>query len=491
MAIIYRAKCNVKSKDEKTPVYVGQTKNELEQRIEQHKQKVASNISTPFYNALRNYGFESFVWDILCWCKDEEVEQKEQFFIDSFACDPYTEILNVSGSRKNKSNEILKNINNKLVIESEKLGELSLREAGRLKPVVNLLTKKVHSSLQIAAKIDEVSVDQIRNSSKTGKMLPGGVRYAFISLDNKPILTPGHSQEIFIGKNAKKVKDLVSGKIYDSVVDAAQKCNLSSSVVDGGARGEYAIVKDRYVFCFLDNQGQEKRLARHDDALQKLELKKGFNYCAWGVDNLEREGLQKFKTLDEMCQKLGLKSKSHVKSVLDGVRSHVEKWRIARWDQKSEQPVLTEKHFDKPSKVSRSVICLNDEGRKFPSVAEAGKFYGVDAQGVAKCCNGRAKSVYRLNDGLKKKERLLFAYSDDQGQPKLTPTHHLSATTLAARGDQRILLTNEDKIKKLGRDRFNSLSEFCRVTKVPRKRAAKHLQDKSVYMFGFDFVTLD
>ena len=60
MSIIYRAINKFNNK-----IYIGQTTKTLEERKIAHRAKVRFGSEYHFHNAIRKYGFESFIWDIL------------------------------------------------------------------------------------------------------------------------------------------------------------------------------------------------------------------------------------------------------------------------------------------------------------------------------------------------------------------------------------------------------------------------------------------
>ena len=160
--------------------------------------------------------------------------------------------------------------------------------SGQLKPVINLRTQKIYSSLNEAEKKEHESKSTIRNLCNTGKKLSDGTQYAFLDIDDNPILTPEHGLDRYIGKNARKVKELISGIVYNNSSEVADKYNLSSSSVGGFASGKYSIAKSQYVFCYLDEHGNEIRTKRHEDALRKINKKEQINYVAWPVDLFKR-----------------------------------------------------------------------------------------------------------------------------------------------------------------------------------------------------------
>ena len=69
-------------------VYIGQTIKPLSHRISEHKCKATyANSHTKFNNAIKKYGLESFVWEVIEesdeWTQDE-LNTKEQYYIELY-----------------------------------------------------------------------------------------------------------------------------------------------------------------------------------------------------------------------------------------------------------------------------------------------------------------------------------------------------------------------------------------------------------------------
>ena len=78
--IIYKATNKVNGK-----CYIGQTRHSLEYRKRIHLQKAKQGIDTHFYQAIRKYGADSFVWDIICTAKDKTtLNELETFYITKY-----------------------------------------------------------------------------------------------------------------------------------------------------------------------------------------------------------------------------------------------------------------------------------------------------------------------------------------------------------------------------------------------------------------------
>lgn len=81
--LIYKA-----TNTQNNKVYIGQTIKPLSHRISEHKCRAADSDShTKFYNAIKKYGWESFVWEVIeesdKWTQDE-LNSKEQYYIQLY-----------------------------------------------------------------------------------------------------------------------------------------------------------------------------------------------------------------------------------------------------------------------------------------------------------------------------------------------------------------------------------------------------------------------
>ena len=307
-------------------------------------------------------------------------------------------------------------------------------------------------------------------------MLNDGTRYAYLDLNDEPITTEGHSTNIYIGKrvDSKKVKNLINGKVYESIKEVSEEYKLSSSSIEGNVNGKYMTLKNKWVFCYLDNEGNEILTENHHKGLSIVKNIDSVKYVAWYIDDTEMKDLYYFKTLDEICDKLSIRSKSHISGVCKGNRTHAEKWRFAYFDNETKKPILNEKHHSKAKKIIRKIICLNDN-KVFENGVEAGIYYNLNSSAITNCAKGNAKSVYC------NKVRLRFAFLDDNNTPILKEIHNES---ISARGKRRIQLLKDGRV-------FNSLAEYLRETGVPYKTAQRYIKDPSLNLFGNEFIELN
>jgi group I intron endonuclease len=69
-------------------VYIGYTKKNLKKRISEHKCFAKNNSDYLLHKAIRKYGFENFIWEVIFECFDEKyaLNEAEPFFIKEFNC---------------------------------------------------------------------------------------------------------------------------------------------------------------------------------------------------------------------------------------------------------------------------------------------------------------------------------------------------------------------------------------------------------------------
>lgn len=458
----------VSSKLDKTEIYIGKTDRSLLERKEEHETSALKRDGVKFHDALVQTGFSNWEWDVLRECDSDRVLEIEKEYIKQFAYSS-VELLNTVHNKKNSDRHAVLKPKIKRPFNPNAESDLYRREAGVLKPVINLTTEKFYRSLAHASETENESKSTIRNSCDTGKMLQNGSRFAWLDLDNKPILKDGHSTNSVIGLSARKVKNLVTDKVFKNANEAADEHNVSHTTISTNASGGSYLVKKKWVFCYLDENGQEVRKDNHTVALQKLEDKDRSSYVAWHINDQKRENLYFFNDLKSLGDSLHLTSTSHVKSVCEGDRTHTEHWRIAFVDEQG-NPIFKDKHHEVAKKVIRRVMCLNDD-ETFENLSLAGMHYQVNSGQIGKCAAGKAKSVRCRG------ERLRFAYTDPEGEPILTKKHLESLDT---RGKFRIYHLNTGET-------FNSLNAFCRKTRVPIKRAKKFLKGENVDLMGNEF----
>lgn len=80
--IIYKATSKTSGK-----IYIGQTTTSLNNRISNHKHKALYNIDLKnhFHNAIRKYGIDDFIWEVIDTAQDyKTLNEKEQYWINYY-----------------------------------------------------------------------------------------------------------------------------------------------------------------------------------------------------------------------------------------------------------------------------------------------------------------------------------------------------------------------------------------------------------------------
>ena len=121
-----------------------------------------------------------------------------------------------------------------------------------------------------------------------------------VDSDNKPILNTGHSSEKVIGLSARKVKNLITGKLFKNTYEAAKEHNVSHTAINSNASGKSYLVKKKWVFCYLDESGHEILNKKLSVGLEKLKDKNRIKYIVWHINDLKMENLYKFENLESL-----------------------------------------------------------------------------------------------------------------------------------------------------------------------------------------------
>lgn len=86
MGVIYKATCLQSGKS-----YIGQTKKTLDERKREHE-RAKDNYA--FHVAMRKYGVQAFIWEILEECSNDKLDEREIYWINHF--DTYNKGYNLT-----------------------------------------------------------------------------------------------------------------------------------------------------------------------------------------------------------------------------------------------------------------------------------------------------------------------------------------------------------------------------------------------------------
>lgn len=79
MGIIYKITNNISGKS-----YIGQTRTSLADRMRRHYYVARTDAQTGIDFAIKKYGKENFTVQIICECKNEELDEKEKYYIQLY-----------------------------------------------------------------------------------------------------------------------------------------------------------------------------------------------------------------------------------------------------------------------------------------------------------------------------------------------------------------------------------------------------------------------
>ena len=153
----------VRSILEKSEIYIGKTNRQFSKRKQEHLDEARKGDGTKFHNALINTGFANWEWEILEICERAKEFDIEKKYIDKFSASNINLLNTASIKKVQNSSSVLQPIV-KRTPNSNTNSDLFRREAGILKPVINLVTGKKYKSLTDASETENEAKSSIRIS---------------------------------------------------------------------------------------------------------------------------------------------------------------------------------------------------------------------------------------------------------------------------------------------------------------------------------------
>lgn len=466
VSIIYGARCLINSK-----WYIGKTDRSLEERIKEHKRSASTNAPDLFHKTMRDMGLRNFEWKELERCPKEEVYKREKKWIKDLGAESI-EILNTTHARKisKPSGSVIRSNVQSAIAGKQAWQNPSAKKwmqlSGKLMPVINLETGQKYQSLSDASKKGPDRRPGIKKSCETGRPALTGNRYAYLDIDGNPILKKGHKAKF---SRTKRVKNLITGKIYNSIAEAANIHGSSASQVQAVCKGKYKTAKG-IPFCYIDDNGKDILTGKHHKYCEEKEQKKNLAYAAWRIGDVNKEKMVIYDTTEELSKVLGV-NQAHIPAVCRGKRQHDHGWRIAFFDKNTKKLNLKESHLTKIKKQLRKIICL-DDNKTFNNLAAAAKYYGLIQGQIGSCCEGVLKSTGQ------KDLRRRFAYLDDKGKPIITQKHKEPFEWI---GHIQLFCPQTG-------EKYQSVAHCSRDTGIPQKRIRRYLKDNSVNLGGFTLI---
>ena len=351
-SIIYGAHCVIDGS-----WYIGKTDGTLEDRIKQHEFAASTNAPDLFHKTMRDMGLRNFEWKELERCRRDEILALEKKWIHTLAGQSIT-VLNTAHARKlqQPSGRIIKSRQLRSRIAGARTWQKPtakkwLQLSGKLFPCVNLLTGEKFDSLMAAERKGPDGRVAVRYSCETGRLTINGNRYAYLDAEGNPVLKEGHRKSLPRGR---RIKNLNTGTIYDSLADAAKSTGASRSMIQACCGGEYKTASGM-AFCYVGDHDEEILTDTHQRYRAEMEQKRNWAFAAWRIEDSDRSNLVIKDTAKGLAQIIGI-SQAHIPGICRGERQHDRGWRVAFYNKETKQLDLKEAHTAKIKGASRTRV---------------------------------------------------------------------------------------------------------------------------------------
>ena len=211
--IIYKATNIINNK-----VYIGQTIHTLNVRKAQHERSHEYGYKTAFSNAIRKYGKENFIWEVIYETNSiEDLNEKESYYIKYYKSLVTENGYNLKGGGGNDF--LTQEVKNK--IGESQLGEKNhmFGKTGELNPtskkVINITTNMIFGSASEAARYDKANFSHVCAVCRGLRGSTKGNVYRYLDEDNR-IIEPENAAYV----KAKKVKNIDTGEIFENATIA-------------------------------------------------------------------------------------------------------------------------------------------------------------------------------------------------------------------------------------------------------------------------------
>lgn len=190
-------------------IYIGQSKN-IEERFKQYYRLTSIKNQRRLYKSLLKYGVINHKFKIIEECNIEELNIKERYWQE------YYDVIGPNGL-----NCKYVEVSNKPYIISNETREILSNKSANAKEVICLKTKRIWSSVKKCAEDNGIEHKKLCN------LLNGiNINNTFLLyLEDTPMNGINYNCEL-IASNDKKVINVKTGKIYDSLV----KCCLDNNL---------------------------------------------------------------------------------------------------------------------------------------------------------------------------------------------------------------------------------------------------------------------
>ncbi len=421
MGIIYK----VTYKIDPNTIYIGQSVLSLEERRRQHERnpKVWQLSEKSFDKILLKKGIDNWKWEII----ERNIKTKEE--LDRAE-------INKIELYKNNGYKLLNIIHNPSIdkistpnIGSHKPWDIKNKKAhtaryftGKIKPVINLTSTKKYKTIIELRDEEKISTPTINKLCESGEPHPkNGNQYAFLDLNDNPILNEGHKKTYSLLQKIEIV-EIKTGKINQvSLFEAIPiiNCELNEltkmKILNIGGKRNDLTCKGFIVFA-LDKNGDRIESDGYKMVLEKAKINQiDIFIWSWNNEKFKWEFISKVNGYTNaskfIANKINIQKPSMFSSkiieILKGVRTHIKGYSFTT---NSNTP------NSKPIKKLQPVLLLNSnngEQKYFENAKIAAEKLGLKSQYITQCCNGNTN----MTGGYR------FAWSNVNGEPIYTKQH--------------------------------------------------------------------
>ena len=197
-------------------IYIGQSIN-LEKRFKTYRNGHCKK-QPRLINSFKKHGVENHQFDIIEYCSEEELNCSERFWQDEF------DVLSENGL-----NCVLQECGQTRKIYSEEFKKLKSEKTSLNKKVIDLKTLETYPSIISAANTIGMSASVLGNQLKGKFRNKTNFLYYSEYIEGKQLINP----------YPYRVINKDTGVIYETVVKAAKFLNMNSATLTGQLRGTY------------------------------------------------------------------------------------------------------------------------------------------------------------------------------------------------------------------------------------------------------------
>jgi len=422
MGIIYKATYKI----DPNLIYIGQTVLSMEERRRQHERNpnVWKLPDESFDKILLKKGLDNWKWEIIekNIRTKEELDRAEINNIRFYSEKGY-KLLNIIHITNNSH---LKNKTNYGAVKAwdkkNKKAHTARYLTGKIKPIINLTKNIKYKTIVELRDKEKISTPTINTLCKTGEPHPRtGDQYAFLDLENNPILNDGHTKSYPILQMIEMLNIKTGDKFRVNLSEATTiaKCNLGEltkmKILNlGGKRND--LTCNGYLFFPLNENGERIETDKHKQILERATINKADIYIwSWNQEKEKWEFLNKVEGYQQASEFLANKFNtqkssiysSKINEIIKGKRKHLKGYSFT---------ITSEAPNNKPLLKLQPVIWLNSKNGQqiyFDNAKIAAEELGLESEYIIECCNGKKN----MTGGCR------FAWSNEKNEPIYTKQH--------------------------------------------------------------------